>query len=56
MIDCDFTYWFGRWKRVGCFAGLGAVFADIKDFGEEKMNGGFACNVEFGLVFRIAHF
>lgn len=56
MIDCDFTYWFGRWKRVGCFAGLGAGFADISDFGKDKNTKGFAWNVEFGLTFRIAKF
>lgn len=56
MIDCDFIYWFGRWKRVGCFAGAGAGFADVKDFGKEKNSGGFAWNLEFGLVLKIANF
>ncbi len=57
MIDCDFTYWFGKWKRVGCFAGAGFGFADIKDFGKKDGGGTkFAWNVEFGLALRIAHF
>lgn len=57
MIDCDFTYWFGRWKRVGCFAGAGFGFADIKDFGKnDGSKTKFAWNLEIGLTLRIAHF
>lgn len=56
MIDCDFTYWFGRWKRVGCFVGAGAGFADIKDAGKDRNESGFAWNIEIGLTFRLANF
>lgn len=50
MLDCDFTYWFGRWRRVGCYCGAGAGFADIKDFGKQNGHGTkFAWNLEFGL-------
>ena len=57
MLDCDFTYWFGRWRRVGCYCGAGAGFADIKDFGKQDGHGTkFAWNLEFGLCFRLAHF
>lgn len=57
MIDCDFTYWFGRWCRVGCFGGAGFGFANINDVGKKNAAGTkFAWNLEFGLTFRLAHF
>lgn len=58
MIDVDYTYWIGRWRRVGVFAGGGigwGSFAETFDTDTSGM-GGFAWNLEAGIVFRLANF
>lgn len=56
MIDLDYTYWLGRWRRVGIFAGGGIGWGHIKHLGEEDYHTRFAWNLEAGIAFRIAHF
>lgn len=56
LFDIDYTYWIGRWRRVGVFAGAGLGFADIKDLGKEGHHSKFGWNLELGLTLRIAHF
>lgn len=56
LIDLDYTYWIGRWRRVGVFAGAGIGWADIKDLGKEGHHSKFGWNLELGLTFRLAHF
>lgn len=55
-FDMDFTYWIGRWRRVGVFAGGGIGWGDLKNVGEEEHHSSFAWNIECGLIFRIAKF
>lgn len=58
MIDVDYTCWIGRWRRVGVFAGgslgWGGITA-VFDTDDETI-GGFAWNLEVGIVIRIADF
>lgn len=56
LIDIDYTYWIGRWRRVGVFAGAGLGWADIKDLGKKGHHSKFGWNFELGLSMRIAHF
>lgn len=59
MIDMDYTYWLGRWRRVGMFAGgsLGwGSFAEVFSTDDYSSYGGFAWNLEIGLAIRIANF
>ncbi len=59
MIDADYTYWIGRWRRVGLFAG-GSIgwgsFTEVFNTDEYSSMGGFAWNLEIGLTFRLANF
>ncbi|MDE6403022.1 MAG: hypothetical protein K2K86_04350 [Muribaculaceae bacterium] len=55
-FDIDYTYWFGRWRMVGAFAGEGIGWGDIKDFGKKGHHTKTAWNLEVGLIFRLAHF
>lgn len=59
MIDVDYTYWIGRWRRVGIFAGGGlgwGSFVDVFDTDDYSSIGGFAWNIEAGITIRIANF
>lgn len=59
MIDVDYTYWIGRWRRIGIFAGGGlgwGSFVDVFDTDDYSSNGGFAWNLEAGVLIRIANF
>lgn len=59
MIDVDYTYWIGRWRRVGVFAGGGlgwGGFTEVFNTNDYSSIGGFAWNLEAGIVFRIANF
>ncbi|MDE7412885.1 MAG: hypothetical protein K2N05_03715 [Muribaculaceae bacterium] len=59
MIDVDYVYWIGRWRRVGVFAGAGlgcGSFVELFNVDDVYAKPGFAWNVEAGLVFRIANF
>lgn len=59
MIDADYTYWIGRWRRVGLFAG-GSIgwggFTEVFNTDDYSSMGGFAWNLEVGLIFRLANF
>lgn len=59
MIDVDYTYWIGRWRRVGIFAG-GSIgwgsFTEVFNTDDYDSMGGFAWNLEAGIVFRLANF
>lgn len=55
-FDVDFTYWFGKWQRIGVFAGGGMGMSDLKHWGNEDRHSQFVWNLEIGLTFRIAHF
>lgn len=55
-FDFGFTYWIGRWKRVGLFAGAGVGWGDIKDLGKDGHHTKTAWNLECGLTFRLARF
>lgn len=55
-FDFDFTYWIGRWKRVGVFAGGGLGWGDIKDLGKRGHHSKFAWNLECGVSFRLCTF
>jgi len=59
MVDADYTYWIGRWRRVGLFAGGGlgwGSFTEMFNTDDYDSTGGFAWNLEIGLVFRLANF
>ena len=59
MIDVDYTYWIGRWRRVGIFGGgsLGwGSFVDVFNTDDYSSTGGFAWNLEAGFVIRLANF
>lgn len=59
MIDVDYTYWIGRWRRVGIFAGGGlgwGSFIEVFDTDDYSTSGGFAWNLEAGIIIRIANF
>lgn len=59
MIDADYTYWIGRWRRVGIMAGgsLGwGSFTEMFNTDDYDSQGGFAWNLEVGVVFRLANF
>lgn len=59
MIDVDYTYWIGRWRRVGIFAGGGlgwGSFTEVFNTDDYSSSGGFAWNLEAGIVIRLANF
>lgn len=59
MIDGDYTYWIGRWRRVGIFAGasLGwGSFSEVFNTSNYESTGKFAWNLEAGLILRLANF
>lgn len=59
MIDIDYTYWIGRWRRAGIFAGgsLGwGSFTEVFNTDDYSTAGGFAWNLEVGFILRIANF
>lgn len=59
MIDADYTYWIGRWRRVGVFAGasLGwGSFSEVFNTSNYESMGKFAWNLEAGLTLRLANF
>ena len=59
MIDTDYTYWFGRWRRFGMFAGGGlgwGSFTEMFNTDDYSSHGGFAWNLEIGFIIRIANF
>ena len=59
MIDVDYTYWIGRWRRVGIFAGGGlgwGSFTEVFNTDDYSSMGGFAWNLEAGIVIRLANF
>lgn len=59
MIDADYTYWIGRWRRVGIFAGgsLGwGSLTEVFNTDDYSSTGGFAWNLEVGITFRLANF
>lgn len=59
MIDADYTCWIGRWRRVGIFGGAGlgwGSFTEVFNTNDYSSTGGFAWNLEAGIVFRIANF
>lgn len=55
-FDLGFTYWFGRWRRIGAFTGAGIGWGDIKELGKKGHHTKTAWNLEIGLAFRLAHF
>lgn len=59
MIDADYTYWIGRWRRVGLFAG-GSIgwgsFTEVFNTDDYDTTGGFAWNLEIGITLRLANF
>lgn len=59
MIDIDYTYWVGSWRRVGVFAGAGlgwGSFTEVFDTNDYDSTGGFAWNIEAGIIIRLANF
>lgn len=59
MIDADYTYWIGRWRRVGIFGGVGlgwGSFTEVFNTDDYDSHGGFAWNLEAGIVLRLANF
>lgn len=59
MIDADYICWFGRWRRVGFFAGGGlgwGSFTEVFNTDNYDSTGGFAWNLELGFIIRIASF
>lgn len=59
MIDVDYTYWIGRWRRVGIFAGGGlgwGSFTEMFNTDDYITHGGFAWNIEAGITIRLASF
>lgn len=59
MIDVDYTYWIGRWRRVGIFAGGGigwGSFTEMFNTEDYSTSGGFAWNIEAGITIRLANF
>lgn len=59
MIDVGYTYWIGRWRRVGIFAGGGlgwGSFTEVFNTDDYSSTGGFAWNLEAGILIRIASF
>ncbi len=59
MIDADYTYWIGRWRRVGIFAGGGlgwGSFLEMFNTDDYDSQGGFAWNIEAGITIRLANF
>lgn len=55
-FDLGFTYWFGRWRRIGAFAGTGIGWGEIKNIDIEGEHSKLAWNLEVGIVVRLAHF
>lgn len=59
MIDADYTYWIGRWRRVGLFAG-GSIgwgdFTNVFDTDNVNSTSCFGWNLEGGIVIRLANF
>lgn len=59
MIDVDYTYWIGRWRRIGIFGG-GSIgwgsFTEVFNTEDYESTGGFAWNLEAGIVIRLANF
>lgn len=59
MIDADYTYWVGRWRRVGIFAGGGlgwGSFLEMFNTDDYDSQRGFAWNIEAGITIRLANF
>lgn len=59
MVDADYTYWIGRWRRVGIFGGAGlgwGSFGEMFNTDDYSSTGGFAWNLEAGIVIRLANF
>ncbi|MDE6297347.1 MAG: hypothetical protein K2L89_05820 [Muribaculaceae bacterium] len=59
MIDIDYVYWIGRWRRIGLFAGAGlgcGSFVELFNVDDVYAKPGFAWNVEAGITIRIANF
>lgn len=59
MIDVDYTFWIGRWRRVGLFAGGSfgwGDFGQVFNSDETGNMGKFAWSLEAGFVLRLANF
>lgn len=57
-IDVDYTYWIGRWRRIGLFAGGSIGWGDINYLGnnDPSRNTCFAWSLSGGVVIRLANF
>ena len=59
MIDLDYTCWIGRRRQAGVFVGGGlgwGSFFEVFNTDDLDAKGGFAWNLEAGIVIRIASF